>query len=94
MPGSCGGRSVAREESRRQFFGRGIQGNRVVGATNENHDAYGITPDLQIDMSADPALKILPGHVHSAIRDKYALGDANPLAQLAPLDIDTKLALL
>ena len=76
------------------FMGQGIQGNRVVGATTENHDAYGITPDLQIDTSEDPALKILPGHVHSAIRDKYALGDANPLAQLAPLDIDTKLALL
>ncbi len=76
------------------FMGQGIQGNRVVGATNEKHGAYGVTPDLQIDTSPEPALKIHPGHVHAAIRDKYALGEENPLAALAPLDIDTKLALL
>jgi hypothetical protein len=76
------------------FMGQGIAGNTVIGETNESHEAYGINPDLSIDRSEEPVLKILPGHVHAAIRDKYALGDENPLAQLSPLDIDTKLPLL
>jgi hypothetical protein len=76
------------------FMGQGIRGNTVIGETTESHEAYGINPDLSIDRSEEPALKILPGHIHSAIRDKYALGDENPLAQLSPLDIDTKLPLL
>lgn len=76
------------------FMGQGIQGNRVIGETSPTHDALGINADLSIDYSEEPAMKILPGHVHAAIRDKFALGDDNPLAQLAPLDIDTKLALL
>jgi hypothetical protein len=73
------------------FMGQGIQGNRVVGATTEGHDAMGINADLSVDASAEPAMKINPGHIHAAIRNKYALGADNPLAQLSPLDIDTEL---
>jgi hypothetical protein len=76
------------------FMGAGIKGNTVIGETNENHEAYGINADLSIDSSPEPAMKITPGHIHAAVRDKYALGDENPLAQLSPLDIDTKLPLL
>jgi hypothetical protein len=76
------------------FMGQGIAGNRVVGETSENHEAYGVFPDLSIDRNIEAPLKILTAHVHSAIRDKYALGADNPLAQLAPLATEEKLPLL
>lgn len=67
------------------FIGKGIQGNRVVGETDEGHRAFGINNDLSIDRSAEPAQRIYPGHLHRNLRNKYMIGDDNPLAQAFPL---------
>ena len=75
------------------FMGRGIPGNRVVGATTDGHKAHGITTSLDIDTSEEPALKINPAHIHSALREKYALGADNPLAPMFPLSNEERLPL-
>lgn len=73
------------------MMGAGIQGNRVIGATDDGHRAYGIRTDLSVDESTDAPLKITPSHIHSAIRKQYALGADNELAQMFPLDNEEEL---
>lgn len=76
------------------LMGPGIEGNRVIGETDEGHNAFGVDPaTLAIDRSDDPSVKILPGHVHQALRDKYGMGDANPLAAEFPISINERLPL-
>ncbi len=76
------------------MMGSGIQGNRVIGATDDGHRAYGIRTDLSVDESTEAPLKITPAHIHSAIRQRYALGADNELAQLFPLDNEENLPIL
>jgi hypothetical protein len=76
------------------FMGEGIKGNTLIGETSPGHESYGVTPDLQIDRSEDPAIKITPGHIHDNIRRKYALGEENLLAAQFPLDIEQSLLML
>jgi uncharacterized protein (DUF1501 family) len=76
------------------FMGSGIPGGRVIGATDAGHRAYGIRPDLSVDESTEAPLKILPGHIHGALREKYAGGGENPYASMFPLSIEDKLPLL
>ncbi len=74
------------------LMGAGIPGNHVIGETNETHQAYGIDPStLAVDKSPEPAVKIKPGHIHQALRDKYALGNDNPLAAMFPLTMNERL---
>ncbi|MEM6291765.1 MAG: DUF1501 domain-containing protein [Myxococcota bacterium] len=73
------------------MMGAGIEGNRVIGATDEGHRAYGINTDLSVDQSEDVRLKILPAHIHSAIRKRYALGADNELAAMFPLTNEEEL---
>jgi len=68
------------------MMGAGVQGNRVIGKTDDGHRAYGIRTDLSVDESTEASLKITPAHIHSAIRKQYALGADNELAQMFPLD--------
>lgn len=68
------------------MMGGDIQGNRVIGKTTDGHRAYGINTDLSVDEREDAPLKIKPSHIHSAIRNRYALGADNELAQMFPLD--------
>ena len=76
------------------FMGSGVQGNTLIGETTPGHEVYGVNPDLSIDRSEDPALKITPGHIHDNIRKKYALGEENLLAAQFPLDIETPLTMI
>jgi len=69
------------------LMGNGIEPG-VVGETNEGHEAFGITPNLGIDRSSEPALRLEPGHVHQALRNKFAMGDGNPLAPLFPINLE------
>ena len=73
------------------MMGAGIKGNRVIGKTDDGHRAFGIKTDLSVDESTDAPLKITPGHIHSAIRNRYALGADNELAQMFPLDNEEEL---
>ncbi len=67
------------------MMGPYIQGNRVIGKTDDGHRALGVTTSLGIDESPDARLKILPSHIHSAIRKQFALGADNELASMFPL---------
>lgn len=59
----------------------------VVGGTSDRHQAYGVTTSLELDTS-EGAMKIRPGHIHQAVRDKFAFGADNELAALFPISED------
>lgn len=67
-------------------MGQGIAPG-VVGATTPDHRAIGVTPTLAQD-PAPEAMKIQPGHIHRAFRDRYAHGDANELAAFFPINLE------
>ncbi len=73
------------------MMGAGVQGNRVIGETTEGHRAYGVNTDLSVDRREDAPVKILPAHIHSAMRRQYALGADNELAQMFPLTNEEEL---
>jgi hypothetical protein len=67
------------------FMGPGIPGNRVIGGTDEGHNAYGVTPDLQVD-TGEGARRIHPQDVHFALRRLAGL-EQSELAAMFPLDV-------
>ena len=67
------------------FMGAGIPGNRVIGATDGEHNAYGITQGLEVDTS-ETARRIHPADIHYALRKVAGLHDGE-LSALFPLDL-------
>ncbi|HET6582686.1 MAG TPA: DUF1501 domain-containing protein [Nannocystaceae bacterium] len=67
------------------FLGAGIPGNRVVGSTDEEHNAIGVTGSLDPDTSSG-ARKIHPADIHYALRRVANLHDGE-LAAMFPLDL-------
>jgi hypothetical protein len=60
-------------------------GNRVVGATDEEHQAYGINPEtLQIDNNG---VRLEPRHLQQAMRRLSGI-DQSGIAQLFPLNAE------
>jgi len=60
-------------------------GNRVVGATDEGHNALEFDPQtLQVDNNG---LRLEPKHVHQALRELAGV-EANPVAQEFPLNAE------
>ncbi len=49
------------------FMGPGIKGNRVIGATDENHQAKGFDP-AKMKPIDDKTLRIRPHHIHNSLR--------------------------
>lgn len=70
------------------FIKRGAEwGNRVVGATDEAHNALSINPDtLAIDSSPD-GLVLEPKHLQQAMRQLVGV-DQNAVSQLFPLNAE------
>jgi uncharacterized protein (DUF1501 family) len=67
------------------FLGRGITGNRVVGATDEKQFAVPLDPrTLTLDKKA--GVKVRPEHVHQALRELAGVAD-HPLAKRFPLGV-------
>lgn len=67
------------------FMGAGIPGNRVVGGTDPQHGAYGITASGQVD--TNPAARhIHPADVHFALRKVLGL-ETSDLAAMFPLEL-------
>lgn len=67
------------------FLGPGIQGNRVVGATDEQQFAVPLQPgSLQLDKEA--GVRIRPEHIHEALRELAGIAD-HPLSQKFPLGV-------
>ncbi|WP_437738635.1 DUF1501 domain-containing protein [Sorangium sp. So ce1335] len=62
--------------------GAGIQGNRVIGATDERHNPLEVDPvTLQ---PKEGGVRIKPGHIHKALRKLAGIAD-DPLVQRFPL---------
>jgi hypothetical protein len=67
------------------FMGAGIPGNRVIGTSDGEHNAIGVTANLDPDTSAE-ARKIHPADIHYALRKVAGLHDGE-LAAMFPLDL-------
>lgn len=67
------------------FLGRGIRGNRVVGATDEKQFAVGLNPQsLQSDKEG--GIRVRPEHVHQSLRELAGIAD-HPYALRYPLGV-------
>ena len=70
------------------FLGRGIKGNRVVGATDEKQFAVPLdTQALKLDK--EKGVRVRPEHVHEALREFAGVAD-HPLAKKFPLGVPDK----
>jgi hypothetical protein len=70
------------------FLGRGIKGNRVIGATDEKQFAVPLdTKALKLDK--EKGARVRPEHVHEALRELAGIAD-HPLAKKFPLGVPEK----
>ena len=72
------------------MMGDGIKGDRVIGATDEGHNALKIDP--QTLAVSDSGISLKPGHIHRALR-KFAGIDAAPVVQNFSIKEEEDLAL-
>ena len=66
-----------------QFLGRGIAGNRVVGATDDKQFAVPIDP-LTLKLDKEKGIRVRPEHVHAALREFAGIAD-HPYSKKFPL---------
>ncbi len=70
------------------FMGKGIKGNRVLGATDEKQFLVPINPQtLAIDK--EKGIRVRPEHIHEALR-QFAGIDAHALSKKFPLGVNEK----
>jgi hypothetical protein len=67
------------------FIGRGIKGNRVVGATDEKQFAVSLQPQT-LKLDTVKGIRVRPEHVHQALRELAGVAD-HPFAQRFPLGV-------
>ena len=67
------------------FLGPGIQGNRVVGATDEQQFAVPLNPQ-SLETDVERGIHIRPEHVHQSLRQLARIGD-HPRSERFPLGI-------
>lgn len=67
------------------FMGRGIQGNRVIGATDEKQFAVPISPK-SLSADKDNGIRVRPEHIHAALR-KLAGIDTHAFSKQFPMDV-------
>jgi hypothetical protein len=66
-------------------LGRGIKGNRVLGATDEKQFAVPFNPRfLKLDKAK--GVRIRPEHLHEALRELAGIAE-HPLAKKFPLGV-------
>ena len=66
-------------------MGAGITGNRVIGETDENFEAYKLNPNtLEPDSNG---IIVTPQHVHRSLRD--FLGVQSDLDSLFPINVES-----
>jgi hypothetical protein len=67
------------------FLGRGIKGNRVIGATDDKQFAVPLDPaTLKPDRAR--GVRVRPEHIHDALRAAAGIAD-HPLAKKFPLGV-------
>ena len=67
------------------FIGRGIQGNRVIGATDDKQFQVTIEPTT-LALKPDQGIRVRPEHVHAALRELAAISQ-HPASQRFPLGV-------
>lgn len=67
------------------FLGRGIKGNRVVGATDAGQFAVPIDP-ATLALKPAGGIRVRPEHVHQALRELAGIA-AHPMSQRFPLGV-------
>jgi hypothetical protein len=70
------------------FLGRGIKGNRVVGATDEKQFAVPIDPKA-LTPDKGKGVRVRPEHVHAALRELAGIAD-HPASVKFPLGVPEK----
>jgi Protein of unknown function (DUF1501) len=70
------------------FFGRGIKGNRVVGATDDKQFAVPLDPQ-SLKTAKDKGIRVRPEHIHESLRELAGIAD-HPLARKFPLGLTDK----
>ncbi|QDU22647.1 DUF1501 domain-containing protein [Urbifossiella limnaea] len=70
------------------FFGKGIKGNRVVGATDAGQFAVPLDP-ATLAVKRDGGIRVRPEHVHLALRELAGIAD-HPLSKRFPLGVADK----
>jgi uncharacterized protein (DUF1501 family) len=70
------------------FLGRGIKGNRVIGATNEKQFAVPFDPRT-LKAGKDKGIRVRPEHVHEALRELAGIA-GHPLSKKFPLGVGDK----
>jgi hypothetical protein len=70
------------------FLGRGIKGNRVVGATDEQQFAVPLDPRA-LTCDKEKGARVRPEHVHQSLRELAGIAD-HPLSQKFPLGVSEK----
>jgi uncharacterized protein (DUF1501 family) len=64
------------------FMGAGVQGNRVIGATDEGVNALPVNlQTLELDPQGQ---KIQPSHIHASLRARFGV-DQHPLSAHYPI---------
>lgn len=67
------------------FMGPGIQGNRVVGATDDEQFLIPVNPNT-LGIDTDNGIRVRPEHIHLALR-KFARIDTAAFSKQFPLDV-------
>jgi hypothetical protein len=70
------------------FLGRGIKGNRVVGATDEKQFHVPLDPQ-SLACDREKGIRVRPEHVHTALRELAGIAD-HPFSRRFPLGVADK----
>lgn len=70
------------------FLGRGIKGNRVIGATDEKQFAVPIDP-ASLKLDKEKGVRARPEHIHESLRELAGIAD-HPLSKKFPLGVPDK----
>jgi hypothetical protein len=70
------------------FLGRGIKGNRVIGATDEKQFHVPIDP-VSLALDREKGVRVRPEHIHTALREFAGIAD-HPFSKKFPLDVPEK----
>src|SRR5436190_1203554 len=71
-----------------QFLGRGIKGNRVIGATDEKQFAVPVDPKA-LKLDKEKGVRVRPEHVHEALREYAGIAD-HAFSKRFPLGVPEK----
>jgi hypothetical protein len=70
------------------FLGRGIKGNRVIGATDEKQFAVSLNPGT-LKLDKDKGIKVRPEHIHESLRELAGIAE-HTLSKKFPLGVTEK----